>query len=113
MQALMEATAESFASIDGFGEIMAESVVDFFSTAHAKELMKRFAALGVNMEALRGESQNTSNQLEGLTFVITGTLEGMTRDEAKALLLPTAAKRQVQSAKRPRIFSPEKIPEVS
>ena len=92
MQALMEATAESFASIDGFGEIMAESVVDFFSTAHAKELMKRFAALGVNMEALRGESQNTSNQLEGLTFVITGTLEGMTRDEAKALIIANGGK---------------------
>ena len=92
MQNLMEATAESFASIDGFGEIMAESVVDFFSTAHAKDLIKRLAEWGVNMEAQNGESENTSNKLEGLTFVITGTLAGMTRDEAKALIIANGGK---------------------
>ena len=92
MQALTEATAESFASIDGFGEIMAESVVDFFSTSHAKELIHRLAELGVNMTAQSGARENTSTRLEGLTFVITGTLEGMTRDEAKALILANGGK---------------------
>ena len=71
---------------------MAESVVDFFSTAHAKDLIKRLAEWGVNMEAQNGESENTSNKLEGLTFVITGTLAGMTRDEAKALIIANGGK---------------------
>ena len=92
MQALMEATAESFAAIDGFGEIMAESVVDFFSTEHAKELIRRLAAFGLNMQAQSEERAHTSNKLEGLTFVITGTLEGMTREEAKALIIANGGK---------------------
>ena len=92
MQALMEASAESFASIDGFGEIMAEAVVDFFSTVHAKELVSRLKELGVNLEAQNAEQNNLSDKLEGLTFVITGTLEGMTRDEAKALIIANGGK---------------------
>ncbi|MBQ9902092.1 MAG: NAD-dependent DNA ligase LigA [Clostridia bacterium] len=92
MQALTQATADSFASIDGFGEVMAESVVDFFSTTHAKDLIQRFANLGVNMTARSGEDENSSDKLQGLTFVITGTLEGMTRDEAKALIIANGGK---------------------
>ncbi len=92
MQKLMEATAESFASIDGFGEVMAEAVVDFFSTTHAKELIHRLAGSGVNMTTLGGEQRESSGKLTGLTFVITGTLEGMTRDEAKALILANGGK---------------------
>ena len=92
MQALMDAPSESFAAIDGFGDIMAESVVDFFSTAHAKNLINRLTALGVNMTAQSQENENTSGKLEGLTFVITGTLEGMTRDEAKALIIANGGK---------------------
>ncbi len=92
MQALMDAPSESFAAIDGFGDIMAESVVDFFSTAHAKDLINRLTALGVNMTAQSQENENASGKLEGLTFVITGTLEGMTRDEAKALIIANGGK---------------------
>lgn len=92
MQALMDAPSESFAAIDGFGDIMAESVVDFFSTAHAKNLINRLTALGVNMTAQSQENENASGKLEGLTFVITGTLEGMTRDEAKALIIANGGK---------------------
>ena len=92
MQALMEASAESFAAIDGFGEIMAEAVVDFFSTGHAKELIRRLAACGVNMTAQTGGGEDSSDRLQGLTFVITGTLEGMTRDEAKALIIANGGK---------------------
>ena len=92
MQTLMEANSDSFAEIDGFGEVMAESVVDFFSTSHAKELIRRFEQLGVNMTAQESGQENTSHKLEGLTFVITGTLEGMTRDEAKALIIANGGK---------------------
>lgn len=94
MEALMNASSEEFASIEGFGEIMAESVRDYFSTEHAKELVQRLAGCGVNMTNLGGNGGNpaSSGSLEGLTFVITGTLEGMTRDEAKALIIANGGK---------------------
>ena len=92
MRALMEADAAALASIDGFGEIMAEAVEDYFSTGHAGELIGRLEGFGVNMTRLGGTSVGASEKLAGLTFVITGTLEGMTREEAKALILANGGK---------------------
>lgn len=93
MQALMNASPADFAAMEGFGEIMAESVCDYFSTEHARELIERLAALGVNMEKQPDEGSAAASQtLSGMTFVITGTLEGMTRDEAKALIVANGGK---------------------
>ncbi len=92
MDALMNARSEEISAIDGLGEIMAESVCDYFSTAGAHELISRLAELGVNMVLGEDESKPASTRLEGLTFVITGTLDGMTRDEAKALILENGGK---------------------
>lgn len=93
MQALMNASPADFAAMEGFGEIMAESVCDYFSTEHARELIERLAALGVNMEKQEDEGSAAASQaLAGMTFVITGTLEGMTRDEAKALIVANGGK---------------------
>lgn len=93
MEALMNASPDDFAAMEGFGEVMAESVRDYFSTEHARELIKRLAALGVNMEKREDEGSAAASQaLAGLTFVITGTLEGMSRDEAKALIVANGGK---------------------
>lgn len=93
MRALMDAAPDDFSAIDGFGEVMAESICDYFSTEHARELIDSLAQLGVNMEAAQTEqNENSSAKLDGLTFVITGTLEGMTRDEAKELILANGGK---------------------
>lgn len=93
MQALMDASPEDFAAIEGFGDIMAESVRDYFSTEHARELIARLGECGVNLQSTESEgAAASSNALEGLTFVITGTLEGMTRDEAKALIIAHGGK---------------------
>ncbi len=84
MDAMMNATAEDIAAIDGFGEIMAQSVVAFFALAPSRELVGRLAACGVNMSVQRDESADA--RFAGMTFVLTGTLPSLKRDEAAAII---------------------------
>ena len=84
MESVMNASAEEIAMIDGFGEIMAQSVVAFFSLVPSRELVARLSALGVNMTAQRDETEDT--RFAGMTFVLTGTLPTLKRDEAAALI---------------------------
>lgn len=79
MKAVQEATTEEIAAIDGFGEIMARSVVAFMELEQSRKLIARLEEAGVNMTAAQTQS---GDQLAGLTFVLTGTLPTMTRDEA-------------------------------
>lgn len=83
MAALREASAEELAQIEGFGGIMAEEVVAFFSKDSARELVNGLAELGVNMLA-RVEQRGTA--LAGSVFVLTGTLPTMSRKEASDLI---------------------------
>ena len=80
LDAVMSATAEEVASIDGFGMIMAESLVDFFSMEGTREMVEKLKSAGVLMENTKIVSDT---RLEGSTFVLTGTLSQMTRNEAK------------------------------
>ena len=84
MDAVMNATAEEIAAIDGYGEVMAQSVVAFFSLEPSRALVARLAACGVNMTAQRDESADT--RFAGMTFVLTGTLPTLKRDEAAAII---------------------------
>ncbi len=83
MQALSAATEEQLVEIDGFGRVMAQSVLDFFASPGTADLLKRLASAGVNM-AWRGEKKGDS--LAGMSIVVTGTLDGLSRDEAEALI---------------------------
>lgn len=83
LDAVISATAEEVASIDGFGMIMAESLVDFFSLEGTREMVERLKSAGVFMENTKIISDT---RLEGSTFVLTGTLSQMTRNEAKAAI---------------------------
>lgn len=83
MEALMAASREELLSIDGFGEIMADNVLAFFALEPSRELIGRLAACGVNMTC---KVQQTDRRFEGMTFVLTGTLPTMTRDEAAAII---------------------------
>lgn len=83
MEKLMKATAEEIAEIDGFGLIMAQSVVEFFSHKESRELIERLKELGVNMES---KKEVKGNLFEGKTFVLTGTLPTMTRSEASKII---------------------------
>lgn len=83
IDALLEASVEKIKEVDDFGEIMAKSVVDFFSKESTREIVERLRVAGVSMA---NEIKEKSNEFEGLTFVLTGTLENMTRDEASDMI---------------------------
>lgn len=79
LEALFDVKAEDFAAMPDIGEITASYLVEYFSNAEHRALCERLASLGVQTNA---KKQITSQRLEGLTFVITGTLPSMTREEA-------------------------------
>ena len=83
MSALRAATAEELQEIPEIGEKIARSVVFWFAEEHNSRLIDRLAELGLNMTE---EQENSGNKLAGLTFVITGTLPNLSRDEAKKLI---------------------------
>ena len=77
------ATADEVASIEGFGGIMAESVVRELSDPNMQELIRRLKEYGVNTHY---ESTRAGDLFEGKTFVLTGTLPTLKRNDAKALI---------------------------
>ena len=83
MDALETASREEILAIDGFGEVMADSVVQFFALAQSRELIDALTAAGVNM---RSKKEIVDNRFEGKTFVLTGTLPTMTRSEASKII---------------------------
>lgn len=83
MQAVMDAAAEDLLAIDGFGEIMAQAVVQFFALPQSKKLIADLAAAGVNM---RSKKEIIDERFLGKTFVLTGTLPNMTRSEAAKII---------------------------
>ena len=89
IDACMNATIDDFTAVEDIGEITASALVEFFSDSSTLELIERLKALGVNTEATAEERAETLN---GLTFVLTGTLPTMTRDEASALIKQAGGK---------------------
>ena len=94
MDALMAASEESLAAIEGVGPKIAHSIYVFLRTPDNVAVIERLSARGVVMEASREEDAGLPQTLEGLTFVITGALvqSGLTRDEASARLKAHGAK---------------------
>lgn len=84
MDAIMQATAEQIAEIEGFGMVMAESVVAAFREPHMQHLIAELQAYGVQM--LHTKAVQTDQRFANQTFVLTGTLPTMKRAEAKALI---------------------------
>ena len=83
MDALIAADREALLSIDGFGEIMADAVLEFFALPQSKTLIDDLKAAGVNM---RSQKVIVDDRFAGKTFVLTGTLPTMTRAEASAII---------------------------
>lgn len=84
LEAIRGASAEEIASIDGFGEIMAQSVAETFRQPDFAALVDALLAHGVQMQYTAKKAEDT--RFAGITFVLTGTLPTMKRDEAKALI---------------------------
>lgn len=83
MDRLMEAETDEVSAIDGFGGIMAAAVHEFFSRRSVIELVEKFREHGLNMESSLTVGDT---RFAGKTFVLTGTLPTMTRNEAAAVI---------------------------
>jgi DNA ligase (NAD+) len=83
---LMAAGAEQIRAIDGLGPAVAASVAQFFSIPQNQELVGKLQAVGVRTTADPGDRPRRGDGLDGKTFVITGTLPTMSRDQASALI---------------------------
>ena len=81
IDALMEANAEELERVEEVGPNISQAIQEFFAQPKNRALVEHLRAAGVDMTA---EKKQRSTQLAGLTFVLTGTLPTMTRDEAKS-----------------------------
>ena len=89
LEALSKASAEDISAIENFGEVTAEYVVDFFSHSQNRELCARLEAAGV---LTVDTSAPVGDLFASKTFVLTGTLPTMSRDEASALIKQNGGK---------------------
>ncbi|MGW6242044.1 NAD-dependent DNA ligase LigA [Streptomyces sp. NPDC055094] len=87
-----QATEEELAAVDGVGAIIATSVKEWFEVDWHREILRKWRAAGVRMEEEGTGEDDAPRPLEGLTVVVTGTLERYTRDGAKEALQTRGAK---------------------
>ncbi|MBQ8351242.1 MAG: NAD-dependent DNA ligase LigA [Clostridia bacterium] len=90
MEGCLSADAETFASVADIGSITAENLITYFAREDVRLLIDRLAAAGVQMEAVSALPQD--DRFAGKTFVLTGTLPTMTRDEASAKIKAAGGK---------------------
>lgn len=83
IEKLSETSPEEISAVENFGDILANNIFTALHEPHMTELIERLKFYGVNTVY---QSDVKSDKLAGLTFVITGTLPDMTRDEAKTLI---------------------------
>ena len=80
---LKNATLEQLSQVEGIGGIIAQSIYDYFHNENNIKLLEELKELGINPSA---KASKISDKLSGKTFVLTGTLENMTRDEASEII---------------------------
>ena len=80
----MKATVENLALVEDIGEVTAKSIYEFFELKQTQELINKLKQAGVNMKN-ESEEEN-DNRFQNMTFVLTGTLEKYTRDEASEII---------------------------
>ncbi|AKK10924.1 NAD-dependent DNA ligase LigA [Corynebacterium uterequi] len=90
LAAARDADVEDLAGTDGVGRVIAESFKHWFDVDWHREIVRRWAAAGVRME--EDSTTRVEQTLTGLTIVVTGTLEGFTRDGAKEAIVERGGK---------------------
>lgn len=86
MDALQHATIEQLLEVDGVGEVIARSVVDFFSNERNVSIIDRLRTAGVTMELSAEQLEGQTDKLAGKSIVISGVFTRHSRDEYKALI---------------------------
>ncbi|MBR3994768.1 MAG: NAD-dependent DNA ligase LigA [Clostridia bacterium] len=83
IDALISATKEELCEVEDLGLVCADSIIEYFSNSDNIKNIEQLKNAGVIMNSVK---VTNGNSLEGLTFVITGTLPGMSRDEASEMI---------------------------
>jgi len=86
---LMRATVDDLTAVDGVGPVVAESIQDFFKQDENRNAVNDIVSGGVR---ILGETTRKQGELEGKVFVLTGTLETLTRSQAKQIIETAGAK---------------------
>ncbi|HEX2619179.1 MAG TPA: NAD-dependent DNA ligase LigA [Phototrophicaceae bacterium] len=84
IDALLTADAGVIDDVEGIGPILAQNIVDWFADSYHRQMLEKLRATGVNMQMEKAAP--TSDKLAGLTFVLTGALPTMSREEATDLI---------------------------
>ncbi|MBB2500949.1 NAD-dependent DNA ligase LigA [Amycolatopsis echigonensis] len=90
LQRIEDASEEELANVDGVGPTIAHAVQEWFEVDWHREIVEKWRRSGVRMEEERDES--IPRNLEGLSIVVTGSLEGFSRDEAKEVIMARGGK---------------------
>ena len=84
MDNLAEATIEDLSQVEDIGTIVANSIREFFEQEQTKDLIRRLKDAGVNMQRIKDD--NEDDRFAGKTFVLTGSLEKYSREEASNII---------------------------
>ncbi|MFD2472486.1 NAD-dependent DNA ligase LigA [Amycolatopsis silviterrae] len=90
LQRVQDASEEELADVDGVGPTIAHAVQEWFEVGWHREIVEKWRRSGVRMEEERDES--IPRNLEGLSIVVTGSLDGFSRDEAKEVIMARGGK---------------------
>lgn len=86
IDALMGATKEELKEVDGIGDVMAQSVIDYFASQENKKIIGRLKGYGLQMSIKEDPEQQRTDKLAGMNIVISGVFSKHTRDEYKAMI---------------------------
>ncbi|MEU8635020.1 NAD-dependent DNA ligase LigA [Amycolatopsis sp. NPDC048633] len=90
IEGIEQATEEELADVDGVGPTIAHATQEWFDVGWHREIVEKWRRAGVRMEEERDES--VPRNLEGLSIVVTGSLDGFSRDEAKEVIMARGGK---------------------
>ncbi len=86
LEELQKATLEDLMKVEEIGLKTAESILNYFQLEENRDVLERLVSYGVNTKSISETENNESKVLSGKKFVLTGTLEGMKRSEAKKII---------------------------